>query len=365
MSAESKCGVKNPYGAYADIAALDDRVEKRYIARRWHPDIPGVSIFNYTPSAQYDAAWDDHVLQARGLVCAEDGEILARCIPKFFNHDEVESLPWDTPFEVTSKLDGSMFLLRQLPDGTQITATRGSFTSEQANAGRSLLKKLYGEVVFDPEITYIFELIHPLFKIVVDYGKREDLVLLAMIETSTGREICLKNAPLGVSVVEIHAFDHISNADQLLALETPNAEGFVVRFESGIRAKVKFSEYKRLHRLVTGVSSRVIWEYLMDGRDIAELLDRVPDEFNDWARAWIERLRNEYFVIETNAASIAKYVSRSFPTRRGQAMHIMAEAKTISGIVFRMLDGKPYAEAIWRLIEPTYEPPPFGARAEA
>ncbi|HET9029250.1 MAG TPA: T4 RnlA family RNA ligase [Candidatus Aquilonibacter sp.] len=357
--------VSEIYGSHADLAALNERVEKKLISRKEHPSMPGVLIYNYTPVAQYETAWDDHVLQARGLVCRHDGEIIARCLPKFFNHDEVESLPWHLPFEITTKMDGSMFLLRELPSGERITATRGSFMSEQAEAGRALLERLYQHVVFDPAVTYIFELIHPLFRIVVDYGQRTDLVLLAMIETATGRELPLAEAPTGVSVVDRHACENIGHGEHLLALEEPNAEGFVVRFADGTRAKVKFAEYKRLHRLVTGVSNRVIWEYLRDGRDVSELLDRVPDEFNDWARAWLDRLRGDYFAMELNALSVAKYVADAFPTRKDQAVHIMTNAKVESAVIFKILDGKPYGELIWKLLEPAYEPPPFAARAEA
>ena len=63
--------------------------------------------------------------------------------------------------------------------------------------------------------------------------------------------------------------------------------------------------------------------------------------------------------------SVTKYVADAFPTRKEQAIHIMANAKTESAVIFKMLDGKPYAELIWKLLEPDYEPPPFAARIEA
>jgi RNA ligase len=354
-----------PYGTHADMVSLSERVAQKYVARREHPTLNNVAIYNYTAPAQYEKAWDDHVLQARGLVCHDSGEILARPLPKFFNHDELQVLPWHLPFEVTTKMDGSMFLLRVLPDGTKITATRGSFMSEQAEAGRVLLDQLYPSVIFDPTVTYIFELIHPDFRIVVDYGDRKDLVLLAMIETDTGRELSLDEAPAGVHVVERHKFQDIGHADHLLALETTNAEGFVVRFADGTRAKVKFSEYKRLHRIVTGVSSRTIWEYLRDGRPIQEIVENVPDEFHAFVEEWVNRLKSEYARIATAAQEVAERV-RDLPSRREQAAIITKlDDRRVTPVAFLALDGKPLDATIWKLIEPDYVPPPFAARAEA
>lgn len=357
----SKNSVSSRYGSHADVAALNERVSRKLISQKEHPTLAGIFIYNYTPMAQFEAAWDDHILQARGLICRANGEIIARCIPKFFNHDEVGNLPWDTAFEVTTKLDGSMFILRVLPDGTQITATRGAFTSEQADAGRALLARLYSEVKFDPAITYIFELLHPLYRIVVDYGQRTELVLLSMIETATGRELPLGEAPSGLPVVERHLFQGISRAEDLLALEEPNAEGFVVRFTDGQRAKVKFAEYKRLHRLITGLSNLIIWEFLREGRDVGELLFSIPDEFNSWVQGWIEKLKNSYALIETDATFWSN-TSICFSTRKEKAVYIVQNAGVNSGVAFKMLDGKPYQDAIWKMIEPAYEPPPFSSR---
>ena len=36
----------------------------------------------------------------------------------------------------------------------------------------------------------------------------------------------------------------------------PNSEGIVVRFDDGLRVKVKYEEYIRLHKLLTGVNAR-------------------------------------------------------------------------------------------------------------
>jgi RNA ligase len=62
------------------------------------------------------------------------------------------------------------------------------------------------------------------------------------------------------------------------------SEGFVIRFESGFRVKLKFTEYVRLHKILTNFTSRDIWESLREKRKIEEILDNVPDEFYQWVK---------------------------------------------------------------------------------
>ena len=51
-----------------------------YIKR--HPQYP-LFLLNYTPRTQYRQKWCKELIHARGLVFAEDGEILARPLSKF------------------------------------------------------------------------------------------------------------------------------------------------------------------------------------------------------------------------------------------------------------------------------------------
>lgn len=58
-------------------------------------------------------------------------------------------LPWNSSFEITTKLDGSMFFYTPMtPAGIPVSATRGAFESEQAKKGREILQKKYNSVSF-------------------------------------------------------------------------------------------------------------------------------------------------------------------------------------------------------------------------
>ena len=97
----------------------------------------------------------------------------------------MEHLP-NEPFEVYEKLDGSLGILYWLGDEPYI-ATRGSFESPQAQIATELLRA-YDLSGLDRRRTYLFEIIYPENRIVVNYDDRRELVLLAIIDTATGRE---------------------------------------------------------------------------------------------------------------------------------------------------------------------------------
>ena len=61
-----------------------------------------------------------------------------------------------------------------------------------------------------------------------------------------------------------------------------NQEGFVIRFEDGLRLKFKFVDYVKLRRVLPQVTSKVIWEMLRDKTNFEDILERVLDEFYNW-----------------------------------------------------------------------------------
>lgn len=346
------------YGKYADLESLNSHVVDGYINKRAHLSEPDVFVYNYSPIAQFTRNWDEHILQARGLVVRDtDGLILGRGLSKFFNYEELEGqgliLSWDKPFIVTTKEDGSCFMV-----SGKYSWTRGSFDSTQAQGGRELLAQY--QLNLDPDITYVMEYIAPDNRIVVDYYGERKLILLAMIETATGRELPL-DYNLGLEVVVHHEVPHgESPAATLAALDTPNAEGFVVRFYDDSRIKIKFETYKRLHRIVTGVSTKSIWESLRTNQSLNEMLEMVPDEFNIWASSVIEELNNEYQEVEREGLNLYIEV-KDMPTRRDQALRILALKSRAAFVAFKMLDGKSYADGIWKMVEPEYRQP-FSSR---
>jgi len=133
-------------------------------------------------------------------------------------------------------------------------------------------------------------------------------------------------------------------------------EGFVVRFASRLRIKVKFDEYVRLHRLITGVYARRIWELLASGGSIDELIQRVPEEFESWVKQTAVDIWARFGKVVDEAEK--DYFFQCKEGSEDRKSFALAATKTIyPAIMFAMYDKKPYASMIWKMIKPAAERP--------
>ncbi|MCX5380790.1 RNA ligase [Streptomyces sp. NBC_00091] len=374
---------------------LAQAIDAGHVTRKQHPELP-LSIYTYTRTAQYEQVWNRVTTLCRGLVADDDtGAVVALPLPKFFNVGEhtagrpyAPALP-DETFEVYDKVDGSLAVVFHYADRWRV-ASKGSFISAQATwAQRRLDTRDTAALV--PGVTYLAEILYPQNRIVVDYGERRDLVLLAAFGRD-GAEVPLAEAAghwQGVgSVVKVWPAMPLA---ELLALAESNtlpgggsatgtdAEGFVLRFASGVRAKAKLSEYVRLHKLLTGVNERDIWRghgiqrfgglpvnqlaqglnctvadiEAAGGKPLDALLEQVPDEFDAWVREVIARL-------EAAAAERERAIDEAFEGLahlagdRGAFARAAKEIRDgrIRAAVFLRLDGRSTELVTWRAVRP-------------
>jgi len=355
-----------------DVNILNDYVKRGLLEKNSHSTLP-IDIYNYSRECQFSQLWDDITLNMRGTVLNREGNVVARTFPKFFNLEEHKNdeIP-NEPFDVFEKMDGSLGILFHYADQWHF-ATKGSFSSDQAKKGREMLEKCKYQTL-DTECTYLFEIIYPENRVVVSYGY-EDLVLLAIIDNKDGYEYDIHSQEahlMGLKLSDImeaygfkivKKYHGIQDYKELKKIVDDNAEGFVIRFKSGFRMKVKGEEYVRLHRLLTNFSNVDIWELLKDKRDLGDFLDRVPDEFDLWVRGIIDELRMKYAVIEKSAYELYDdfFLKRpGFPKDAGKkefALWAREQEKHLQGILFSIYDEKDYSESIWKMIRPKYQKP--------
>jgi RNA ligase len=355
---------------FLDMDRVRKLIAEGYISVKRHPEYP-LFLYGYTRKCQYDWRWTPETIACRGLILDDQDNVVARPFPKFFTPDQYKDLRnkvhhlfglrysemYKGRFEVSDKLDGSLGIMYKW-DGQLHMATRGSFVSDQALHATELLRQKYKDSDFADGYTYLFEIIYPENRIVVDYGGLDDILLLTVIDNEQGRDSDDKVyawATYGKPYAlrrSFHSFDDV------LRVKDSTNEGFVVRFDSGLRVKVKFEEYLRLHHLLTNVSARDIWWRLREGEPLDDLLTMVPDEFDSWVHKVEAELRSQYNEIESHVRAILKkeFVMRFMPITRKKLAIKYAEYK-YKGIMFQMLDNKQYQQSIWRLIRPEAEKP--------
>lgn len=331
-------------GVMFDRELLDAIVSEGWLRSQRHPDAD-LWIYNYTEKTQFENHWTPETLACRGLILDADGEIVARPFPKFFNYGtpQVGELPVE-PFTVTEKIDGSLGIAYWLPgERDPRIATRGSFTSEQALEGTQMIQGR--ELVWGPDITPLFEIVYPENRIVVDYGDRRDLIFLVALDNRTGREV---GFPEWIwERVEVHNEPSLTS---LVGRDRSNAEGYVITWESGLRVKIKHAEYVRLHKLITGVNARHIWEILGTGGDLTSMLEGIPDELHRWIQQVQLDLFDDYMAIESAAADV--FAGKPDTDDRKALAEYFQASGANTAVLFKMLDGKPYRDLIWKAIKP-------------
>ena len=342
---------------------LDGLVSEGWLISQRHPSLD-LTIYNYSQRTQYEGHWIPETLAARGLVLNDAGDIAARPFGKFFNLTEhrADEIP-DLPFEVFEKMDGSLgiFFFYQ---GQPIFASRGSFTSDQALRGWSMLKQRNYETL-DPAYTWMWEIIYPENRIVVDYEGLNDVVLLGARHTRLGVEMpyeTLKQShQTDFSVVKAYRSGETPGDIERLCDENPdNREGYVIRYSNGFRVKVKFEEYVRLHRIVTCVSSISIWDMLRNGDGIDAIIDNVPDEFYDWVKEVVDKLTGEKEAIIRAARDEFRLVMMEISPEASRKDIALAFAKSpYKSYLFNLLDDRLDAvnALAWKQVRPQYSTP--------
>ena len=234
------------------------------------------------PAVDWSNEW---TRQARGIVLDGDSNVISRPYEKFFNYKELEwredidkntkkLSEWDKgQYTVIEKLDGSLAIVSQYEDEILYTSSdslQGKFphmfkswfdknlTPRQKRNLKSLTKTY----------TLMFEYIGPNNRIVVPY-KKTQMILHGVINTETGEEL-FDEAPfnkiaedIGVGTanrmgqIELETLMRVKKQDF-----TDNLlEGFVIRFDSGKRLKIKMDYYVELHRLKQAEEEGEITKY--------------------------------------------------------------------------------------------------------
>lgn len=304
-------------GEYLDIKELHELILTRFISMRRHPSLP-MAILNYTNACMFNDLRTDTIQKCRGLIIHLDANqevnpeclIISRPFRKFFNlnnsnqEDYQESnLPLVEP-TVTEKMDGWFGIMWKYGNECGV-ASRGSFTSPGAIYATNKIQKLvkYGATEeFPAGYTPIFEIIFKEGKIVVDYSF-EGLVLLGCVNNETGEELPYDELQNVWAKIAGYAADnrpwirlvkaHRMKLGDCYSHPEKNFEGFVLSYPRPgtypIKVKVKLEEYKRLHKLITGVTPQQIWKALHD--PMAQWFDSdIPESFRKWALRWRDEL---------------------------------------------------------------------------
>jgi RNA ligase len=335
--------------------------DQGYVRENAHPTLDLV-IYNYTEKAQFDNEWNNVTTQCRGLIANSAGTVIARPFDKFLNYEQnpADKLLMDFPVIATDKMDGSLGILWDYKDEQGI-ATRGSFTSEQAIHATELWKRKYGFRI-SANWTYLFEIVYPANRIVLDYDEMDELVLLGVRDIEEG-DVLLPNEVPTWRGPKTQTFPYKTLREALEAPPRPNAEGMVVYFpDFQYRIKIKQADYIALHKIVTGLTERRVWENMKEGQTLQDLCEIIPDEWHDWLRDTYKKIRQDFLLIDTLAKSDYRQICAALERdgllgdrKEFARLATSKEWTEYPTLVFNLLDGKDTTDRIYGMIRPTAE----------
>lgn len=292
-----------------DIELLQSYYMDRKLKYNTHKTHP-LMIWNYHDRVQCTPElWDDVTLNCRALVTDFNGNVVACSFPKFFNMEEMK-IDLDDDYQIFEKLDGSLGILFHY-NNEWIFASRGSFDGEHAEMGMDILEEKYPQYKeLNTKYTYVFEIIYPENRIVVNYGSESKLVYLSQYDTRGIEYMNIESMKsLGFDVVEQYiargSFKEFKEAN------TPNKEGYVVRFNNGTRMKIKFEDYIQLHKIRFNVNLKLVIKTFKDD-SYDKSIEIIPDEHLEWFLKTYIAISKRYAELKQDCYLLyAKYYNES------------------------------------------------------
>lgn len=257
----------------------------------FHPSLPLVGL-NYSQSAhatlyEFPKGWTVPLRLCRGIVFDFDGNLVALPFMKFFNygeHEETRKFPKE-PFSVTEKYDGHLGIIFEYK-GELIATTRGDFTSPSSMLALKIVKNYRSgpcgwEVCFPTNLTVLVEIIHPDTKVYVDYSGVDGFRLIGAMNRVSLEDYGDDELKLVARDLSIRKAERLNcSLDELIRKmgdrSIENREGVVVRFQSGLRVKLKFETY-----IARMVADKLGYVYLMNRLmkgNLQKMLAVLPEE---------------------------------------------------------------------------------------
>ena len=303
---------------YDPIKIRDELVKQKLLRC---DDLCDLRVYSYTNSCK---TWNDITLNSRGIIYnRETGEVVARPFPKFFNMGQREetqehNLPWKDGFRIFRKEDGWLGILYRV-DGQHRIATKGSFKSIGAKWATEYLKK-YDLTELPDDVTLLFELICPATHIVVDYGTREDLVLLAAYNRHTGKEYEWEQVEKWSKQFDftlVESYDKVwlgHCRGQIKTVPGNKLEGFVIKFND-LRVKIKSEDYFRRSHLIANLNPLGVWNMMVNGK-VDRVAWRIVDQdyhglLNDLSGVLEKKYEQISLEIDQQFGQIGNYEDRA------------------------------------------------------
>jgi hypothetical protein len=144
-------------------------------------------------------------------------------------------------------------------------------------------------------------------------------------------------------------------------------EGWVVRFEDGLRVKIKGAEYLRLAKILAHISPLSVWEALIAG-SLEEYMQHIPEELRSDVEeisgiltSQFEKIK-QFMLSQVDALGLAKHprerntLSKEERTRLAREVASIIQTckqKWLQGLLYSYMSNGDWQMPVYKLIRPT------------
>lgn len=330
--------------------------EKNLLNVSYHSSLPYV-IVCYSPecnaSPPFHSNWDNITLSCRGIILdVEQRKVVAKPWNKFFNYNpEQHTNKLTSNSSILEKLDGSLGILYFDPlKQNPLIATKGSFNSDMTFFANDWLKFFINKNgnVFNPNYTYLFEIIYPENKIVIPYGDRKECVLLSIIDTQTYSELNYSNLidlnkSYNLSIPKKYDFKSFYNIVHHCKNLPWDEEGYVVTLstsEGQFKYKIKSEQYKIVHHLLSQTTPKAIYNMIRDDMDFNSIVKVLPEPYLSEYTNIYESMLNKVDTILKESNEIFKKIYRKNITEKEFALEVMENYPEYQTFLFNLLKNR-------------------------
>ena len=276
--------------------------------------------------AIWNTGFHDLAKQCRGkIVDTNTRTIVSYPFDKFFNINEVpetnenivrDRMEHSSYIYATEKKDGSTIIVSNYKNKPLIT-TNGSFDNDQTKLAKEIFNEKYPKFLpnVDKGYTFIFELIHPDNKIVIDYGDEKALYLLAVRDLNTEKLLSLDKThdfanKYGFPYPKVYDFENLDVMVNLAhTLKNANQEGWVLRIgnkDGEFMAKLKLDEYFEMHKTFGKVSTKWVYRHIVNN-DLDDFLALCDEDRKKDVFAEIDKINAVKEMVREKVINEAKY----------------------------------------------------------
>lgn len=253
-------------------------------------------------------------LESRGHVFDKNGKLVSAPFEKFFNYRENE---YTQPEKIKNlkikkiynKVDGSLITPVLVKDSVYWKSKKSFYSDVVTYVNKSNFDnyKEFSKILLENDITPIFEFTCPENRVVIDYGQKPQLTLLALRDNVALQYYDLENFDVLIKKFNIKVVEEIKFDKENLTIDElendlktkEDIEGYVLVLENGMRVKLKTPWYLRLHKLMTVIRERDIAEMVanetvddikssasLDGLDLQPILNIEKQVVSELENIW-------------------------------------------------------------------------------